>query len=137
RSARCSTTQFLISAAQPQRGVEDMATASAVPTRQVVSEHARKLESLLKFRPNVEFSLDGMIVNANELFLKLTGYTAEDLVGQTHDLFVPPEERQTAAVIWQKVAQGYAETGEYKRVGRGGKEMWVSTTYYPILDAHG
>ena len=103
------------------------------------ADRMARLESFAKSRANAEFLPDGTIVCANELFLKLTGYTWEEIKGKNHDLFVAADERQTRQhqELWAAMVRGVPQTGEFKRIGKGGKEIWVSSTYYPVSDRQG
>ncbi len=102
-------------------------------------ENARKIESFTKFRPYVEFEADGTILKANELFLKLMGYTLEEVRGRKDSIFVEESERESAEhrELWAQLGHGASQTSEYKRVRKGGHVVWLECTYYPVLDAHG
>lgn len=73
----------------------------------------------------IEFSLDGKIQHANENFLKTLGYTMEEIRGQHHSMFVEPAYRTSAEykAFWEKLARGEFDAGQYKRIGKGGKEV--------------
>jgi methyl-accepting chemotaxis protein len=87
----------------------------------------------------IEFGLDGTIRHANENFLKTLGYTLDEVRGQHHRLFVDAAERESPAyqAFWDKLGRGEHDAGEYKRIGKGGKEIWIQASYNPILDASG
>jgi methyl-accepting chemotaxis protein len=97
------------------------------------------LDAINKVQAVIEFSLDGIVLNANENFLKTLGYTLDEIKGQHHSLFVEPTYKQSAEyrMFWEKLGRGEYDTGEYKRVGKGGKEVWIQASYNPILDAKG
>ena len=101
-------------------------------------DNARRIESLTRSRANIEFEMDGTIVTANELFLKMMGYPLEEIRGKNHWMLVADDrQRSEEKELWTALSQGVARTGEHKRVAMGGKEVWLASTYYPILDAHG
>jgi methyl-accepting chemotaxis protein len=87
----------------------------------------------------IEFDLDGVILSANERFLAAMDYTLDDVIGRHHSLFVPVHERQSAAyrAFWDSLRRGEYFSAEYRRVGRGGREVWIQATYNPILDMNG
>mgnify|MGYP002653110121 CR=1 FL=1 len=87
----------------------------------------------------IEFTLDGKILTANPNFLAVVGYGAEELKGQHHRMFVAGQEAAGSEYrqFWQRLAQGQADAGQYKRVGKGGREIWLQASYNPILDASG
>ncbi len=100
---------------------------------------AGQLLAINKAQCVVEFSTSGEVLTANENFLKLTGYSLEEIVGKHHASFLDPAF--TASVefrqFWTELAQGKYFSGEYRYFGRDGKEIWISATYNPILDLNG
>ncbi|MCC2959616.1 PAS domain-containing methyl-accepting chemotaxis protein [Massilia sp. IC2-278] len=87
----------------------------------------------------IEFTLDGYITHANENFLDVMGYTLEEVVGQHHSMFCEPSFEQSAAYVdfWADLASGKIERAEYKRIGKGGREVWINASYNPVLDIEG
>ncbi|ELX08569.1 methyl-accepting chemotaxis protein McpA [Janthinobacterium sp. HH01] len=87
----------------------------------------------------IEFSLDGTILHANENFLKTVGYTLEEVQGKHHSIFCDPEYAKSAEYkdLWARLGRGEYDCGEYKRVAKGGREVWISASYNPIIDADG
>lgn len=87
----------------------------------------------------IEFSLDGHILGANENFLAVTGYSLPEIKGQHHGMFCEPGYRNSAEyrAFWQKLGRGEYDAGQYLRVGKGGKEIWIQASYNPIMDAKG
>jgi methyl-accepting chemotaxis protein len=98
-----------------------------------------QLDAIRKSMAVIEFKLDGTIEDANEAFLKTLGYRKEDIVGRHHSMFVAPEERDGEAyrAFWAKLRAGEFVSDRFKRLGRGGREVWIEASYNPILDAHG
>ena len=87
----------------------------------------------------IEFDMDGTIRTANDNFLKTLGYTLGEIQGKHHSMFVDPSERDSAAYrdFWAALKRGEYQAAEYKRIGKGGKEVWIQATYNPVLDAGG
>ena len=87
----------------------------------------------------IEFELDGTILTANDNFLRAMGYTLAEVVGQRHSMFVTPTHRASAeyAQLWAALGRGEFRAGEFERVGKGGREVWIHGAYNPILDAAG
>jgi methyl-accepting chemotaxis protein len=79
------------------------------------------------------------VQHANANFLSVLGYSMEEIRGQNHSLFVDPAYRATAdyRAFWEKLGRGEPDGGQYKRIGKGGREVWIQATYNPILDQNG
>jgi methyl-accepting chemotaxis protein len=86
-----------------------------------------------------EFSLDGTILTANENFLKVLGYSSDEIRGQHHRQLVPVSERNSESCrqLWESVSRGEFRSGEFKRIGKGGREIWVQGSYTPVTDDAG
>lgn len=100
---------------------------------------AAKLAALDKSQASIEFKLDGTILTANQNFLQAMGYTLSEIVGKHHSIFVDPEESKTPAYkeFWQKLGRGEFQQAQYKRFGKGGKEIWIEASYNPLLNGRG
>jgi methyl-accepting chemotaxis protein len=87
----------------------------------------------------VEFETDGKITWANENFLNALGYSLDEVRGRHHSMFVDEAYRRSAEYreFWAKLEQGKHHTGEYRRIGKGGREVWIQGSYSPILDHTG
>ena len=87
----------------------------------------------------IEFGMDGTIITANENFLKALGYTLGEIQGKHHSMFVDASERDGAAYreFWAALNRGEFQAAEYKRLGKGGKEIWIQASYNPVLDGNG
>jgi methyl-accepting chemotaxis protein len=87
----------------------------------------------------MEFNLDGTVVNANDNFLKILGYGIEEIRGRHHSMVVEPAHRQSNdyRLFWEKLARGEYDAGQYKRLAKGGRELWMQASYNPIMDVHG
>ncbi len=87
----------------------------------------------------IEFSMDGTIIHANENFCQTLGYTLAEIKGQHHRMFC--ESAYTSSpeypAFWAKLNRGEYDAGEYKRLGKGGKEIWIQASYNPVFDPNG
>ncbi len=103
------------------------------------SEANYTLAALEKALAVIEFTPTGDILRANENFLAVIGYSAAELKGKHHRLFVDPAMRDTPAyaAFWTNLGQGQFNSGEYKRIGKGGAEVWLQATYNPVKDGSG
>jgi methyl-accepting chemotaxis protein len=87
----------------------------------------------------IEFDLDGKILHANDNFLRAMGYTLSEIQGRSHAMFVEPEYANSEEYrqFWAKLGRGEFDRGEYKRLGKDGREIWINASYNPIMDADG
>ncbi|HET7865224.1 MAG TPA: PAS domain S-box protein [Burkholderiaceae bacterium] len=98
-----------------------------------------QLQAIGKAQAVIEFGLDGRVLSANENFLSTLGYSLSEIRGQHHSLFVDPAYRAGAEykAFWDKLGRGEYDAGQYKRIGKGGKEVWIQASYNPIFDLNG
>jgi methyl-accepting chemotaxis protein len=103
------------------------------------ADFSGQLNAISKAQAVIEFSLDGKILHANDNFLNTLGYSLAEIKGQHHSMFVEPSYRATAEyrLFWEKLGRGEFDAGEYKRIGKGGKEVWIQASYNPIMDMNG
>ncbi|WP_305082348.1 methyl-accepting chemotaxis protein [Novosphingobium sp. NBM11] len=87
----------------------------------------------------IEFSPEGTILAANDLFLATVGYELSEIRGQHHRMFVSPEEAASGdyASFWSKLGAGKFDGGQYRRLGKAGRIVYLQATYNPVLDASG
>lgn len=87
----------------------------------------------------IEFNLEGIILTANENFLKTVGYSLEEVQGKHHRMFVDEQYGQSAEYrqFWEVLRSGVFQAAQYKRFGKGGKEIWIQASYNPIFDLNG
>jgi methyl-accepting chemotaxis protein len=103
------------------------------------SDERGKLAAIERSQAVIEFGLDGTILAANANFLATIGYSLEEIVGRHHRIFVEPSYAQGPDYqeFWRALAAGEFQTGEFRRLGKGGREIWLQASYSPILDRHG
>ncbi|WP_342106375.1 PAS domain-containing methyl-accepting chemotaxis protein [Methylobacterium sp. SI9] len=103
------------------------------------ADSAGKLAALDRAQGIIEFTLDGIILTANAGFLKVVGYGLEEVKGQHHAMFVDPAEHNGTAyrAFWEALRRGEFQQAEYKRIGKGGRVVWIQATYNPVRDASG
>lgn len=87
----------------------------------------------------IEFDPEGKILDANDCFCRVVGYSASEIIGNHHSVFVDPEHAKTKeyADFWQKLRNGEFDHQEYLRIGKGGRQIWIQATYTPVLNAFG
>lgn len=114
-------------------------SSAANITEEELANLKGQLAAISKAQAVIEFNLDGTIITANENFLNTVGYTLEEIQGQHHRMFAPPEYAASKEYsdFWAKLNQGHNDTGRYQRLGKGGKVIWIEASYNPIMDTDG
>jgi len=120
------------------RKTDPQATLERVPALELANLRGQ-VQAISRSQAVIEFALDGTILTANDNFLKAVGYSLEEIRGQHHRLFVEPVERETAAYqrFWTQLAHGEYQSGQFRRIAKGGREVWLQASYNPVFDAGG
>jgi len=97
------------------------------------------LAAMDKSQAAIHFNPDGTIIHANENFLNAMGYTLKEILGKHHRIFV---ERDYAAsddyaAFWESLRAGTFQCAQYKRMAKGGREVYIEASYNPVLDSRG
>ena len=115
-------------------------------TQQSLQDAARQaanfsgqIDAIGKSLAVIEFTLDGKVITANDNFCRTLGYTLDEIKGQHHSMFVDPVERASPEyrLFWDKLSRGQFDAGQYLRIGKSGREIFIEASYNPILDADG
>ncbi len=103
------------------------------------ADYTGQIAAIGKAQAVIEFQMDGTIITANENFLKTLGYSWDEIKGRQHSMFVEEEYRLSPSYkeFWAKLNRGEYVADEFKRIGKGGKEVWIQGSYNPILDLNG
>jgi methyl-accepting chemotaxis protein len=123
-------------------------TATSARVRPTTDKHARnartldlvaKMDAISRTQAVIEFQLDGTIVDANENFLGAVGYTLDEIRGKHHSMFVDPAESQAPEYreFWAALNRGESQAADYRRIGKGGREVWIRASYNAIPGADG
>jgi methyl-accepting chemotaxis protein len=96
-------------------------------------------QALSRVQAIIEFKLDGTVVSANENFLNIFEYEIDEVIGNHHRMFCDPDyaESDAYAEFWEKLVRGEINVAEFKRLGKGGKKIWLQASYNPVLDEDG
>jgi methyl-accepting chemotaxis protein len=103
------------------------------------ADYEGQLAAISKAQAVIEFNLDGTIITANDNFLNTLGYRLDEVQGKHHSLFVDSSYGASPAYkqFWADLNAGKFQSAEYKRIGKGGKEVWIQASYNPIFDLSG
>ena len=93
------------------------------------------LSAMQRSQAIIEFDLQGKILTANENFCKTLGYSLSEIIGQHHRIFVDPADAVSPeySQFWQRLARGEFDRRQYKRIGKGGREIWIEASYNPVF----
>ena len=103
------------------------------------ADNAGQLDAINKIQGVIEFDLSGKITKVNDNFATVTGYSEKEIIGNHHSMFVDSAYKASHEykAFWEKLARGESDAGEYKHIGKGGKQVWLQASYNPILDLNG
>jgi PAS domain S-box-containing protein len=103
------------------------------------ADFTRQIAALSKSQAVLELQLDGTVTSANENFLRLMGYTLDEIKGRHYNMFVAPEGQTSDEHqrIWEKLRRGEHDSGRRLRYGKGNKPVWIDASYHPIADTQG
>lgn len=103
------------------------------------ADDAGKMAALDRSQAVIEFALDGTILAANANFAAAVGYAPEAFIGRHHRMFVPPDMAESAQyrAFWQALGRGEFQSGEFRRLAKGGREIWLQATYNPVFGPDG
>ena len=104
-----------------------------------LSDLSAVYQALNRVQAIIEFELDGTVITANENFLRMFGYGLDEIVGKHHRIFCDPgyAESQEYGAFWRKLGRGEYHAAEFKRLAKGGEEIWLRASYNPVFDKDG
>jgi methyl-accepting chemotaxis protein len=108
-------------------------------TESASESDTRTLKALHRVQAIIEFDLDGTIRTANANFTNALGYSLSEIQGAHHRMFVLPAEANSPDYqrFWSELRAGNPQTGEFKRITKGGREVWINASYNPVYDDAG
>jgi len=104
-----------------------------------ITGRKRSEEAISQVQAIIEFNLDGTVITANELFQRTMGYTLDEIKGRHHSMFIDSAHRESAEYrqFWRDLNEGKFQAADYKRIAKGGREVWLQAIYNPIFDGDG
>ncbi|MFC7476816.1 methyl-accepting chemotaxis protein [Dankookia sp. GCM10030260] len=102
-------------------------------------DYAAQMKAVDRAQAVVAFAPDGTLLQANENFLQAMGYSPAEVAGKHQSMFIDPAQRDSADYkeFWAALRRGEPQAGQFRRIGKGGRPVWVEGSYNPILDMHG
>ena len=118
--------------------VVKVATDITVAKKQA-ADYEGQIAAISRSQAVIQFDLDGTILDANDNFLQAVGYSLAEVKGKHHSLFVDAGDKNSAdyRAFWQKLRNGDYQAGEFRRIGKGNREIWIQASYNPIFDFSG
>jgi len=101
--------------------------------------HEQILAAIRQNLAVIEFTPAGEVIDANHAFLSCMGYQLDEIRGQHHRLFCPPDLLASAEYsrFWQRLASGDSFSDRFMRLAKGGRQVWVEASYLPVKDVEG
>ncbi|MCF6215404.1 MAG: methyl-accepting chemotaxis protein [Emcibacter sp.] len=120
------------------RSINDIRGA-AMESHRLLAEADSQIQAIGKAQAVIEFDMEGMIITANDNFLRVLGYSLDEVQGRHHSMFVEPSYKESSEYreFWLKLNRGEFESNQYQRLGKGGKAIWIEASYNPIFDENG
>lgn len=107
--------------------------------KQLNADFNGQIEAIKKSQAVIEFNMDGTVITANDNFLQTLGYSLQEISGKHHSMFVEPSLTRSSEykTFWDNLKQGKYQAGEFQRIGKGGKSVWIQASYNPIFNLNG
>ena len=109
------------------------------PSQRDANESRKLVDAVAKQLAVIEFDMAGNVLTANANFLQALGYQLDEIQGKHHRHFVDPAQAETSSYreFWARLNRGEPQTGDFLRIGKGGRQVWINATYFPITDDTG
>ncbi len=103
------------------------------------ADFAGQISAIQKSQAVIEFRMDGTVISANDIFLSVMGYDLSEIQNRHHSMFAVPgyEQSEEYREFWRRLNSGEYQKAEFRRIGKGGREVWLQATYSPIFDLNG
>jgi methyl-accepting chemotaxis protein len=113
--------------------------AEITAEQSLANEQQARIDAIGRSQAVIEFKLDGTILSANKNFCDTLGYSESEIIGRHHSMFAEPDYAKSGEyrAFWDKLGRGEFDAGKYKRIAKGGREVWIQASYNPVLDLSG
>lgn len=98
-----------------------------------------KVAAMNRSQAVIEFNLDGTVIQANANFLSVLGYSADEVAGRHHRMFVDRDYARSEEYrqFWDRLNRGEFVAEKFRRIAKSGKDVWIQASYNPMIDANG
>jgi methyl-accepting chemotaxis protein len=102
-------------------------------------DYEGQINAISRSQAVIHFNLDGTVITANKNFLDALGYDLNEVQGKHHRIFCETAFASSLEyqAFWDDLRKGSYQAGQYKRVAKGGREVWIQASYNPIFDQDG
>ena len=123
----------------PRNHNRTAAPAAGIAKESDYAELHAQVQAMRRSCAMIEFTLDGKVLSANDHFLAALGYSLDEIVGKHHRMFVDDEYARTEEYrsFWDRLRSGQYFTGEFRRIGKNGRNAWIQASYNPMMDENG
>nr|WP_276573002.1 PAS domain-containing methyl-accepting chemotaxis protein [Marinomonas algarum] len=99
-------------------------------------------QELLAIKQNtayISFNTEGVVLDANQLFLDIIGYELHEIVGQHHRIFCDDEYARSGDYkeFWNNLKSGKASSGKFLRITKSREPIYLEANYFPVSDETG
>jgi PAS domain S-box-containing protein len=123
-----------------QRAADEMTLAMAQREKEATAANYRgQIEAIDRSQLVAELALDGTILRLNDNYLSALGYAWEEVAGRPHSFLIAETDRSSESYVrfWDDLRSGQSQSGEFRRIGKDEREVWIEATYNPIFDRDG
>ncbi len=116
-------------------GLKHKVTSEQLENQRHLRDLGRDLEAIKSHMGYIEFTPTGIVIDANELFLEVVGYERREIQGQHHRMLCDRRYAESGEYqrFWQDLAKGEPQHGTFRRFGKGGQEVWLEASYFPVM----
>lgn len=84
----------------------------------------------------IEFTPQGEIIDVNNRFLDIMGYTREELIGKHHNIFCSDYSSKTSEYLqfWLSLSDGKSQVGDFLRYNKLANKVWLNASYFPVIE---
>lgn len=132
------TEQMRAQEEEMRQNMEELqATQEEMARNQVETEAT--LDVINKSLMTVEFDTNGKITNVNDNFIRLVGYSKDELIGEQYKVLMSADAKNSDEYkkFWKDLADGHPKSGEFERRAKSGKTLWFHADYTPIKSREG
>ena len=102
----------------------------------LLREMSGQISAINKSQAVIEFTMEGVVITANDNFLSTLGYSLDEIQGKHHRIFVDSEYSKSNeySKFWEDLNRGEFQQAEYERIAKGGRPVWIQASYNPVFD---